>query len=1416
MPDLKTTYDIMKRGGANIGSFSDFKNKLSSDPVARQRVYKAMQDAGDINESYNDFETSIITSDKNTGDPLPTAQEVEQKKKEEQLKQQSKPVPKDDYLKNKFKEESKFPVPGISKETKEKLSPPSTVKVPEDDYLKEQLLSKNPQNKQEAYIRNTEGTDAMLRYRNIKQNHADKGAKYSIDHYLKKTQNDEEMEKIMPFIDERLKNNLPGFVNNTSDAAFYIAGKDPNAYPSIEARPKSYKKLMEEQAEEEAKKPLYAKNAKDAFEKMRMLKDAGGSSKEYLKYREDVISEEAEKRPNKYRAELREVDPKFFYKKEFDKFLENNAKARGLRDASESIPDLFVTPLSNSEKETLRNYMRYVSKANPMEYVYLKNRFANNLFDTKDFEAELVQKSMQFNNSVLKVEMDIAKKQGITKTWEERKTNEYAYDELSKLHKEWSDKVDRLSDNENSPSYAAAQENLSKIANEMLRISGQLEKSSQNKYSNSAYELQEQLNGKAKTLYELNKRAFHTKYGYLFKEQIEDAKKKEKEVNELNELKNSNRTIDKLKWQFSVADRNVTNAFMEFIPNAVEFGAAMGAYLKMAIGGEGTDRLAAYDMRRWHEEISQFKDKMIFAIPDNAHFTDKDGNLVWENTLPAMSRTVADMALLIMGGRTYGNTLGKLGLGNTAAQSVGLVVAGAQLEFPGQYEEAIKSGLKPEDAFKKAFNTTMVIASLELVNPNTKLLTTFKYAGKNIKDLIRSSHWTSSTGKYLKEMGHEVGDEILQEYTQTFGELGMNMMYNDIYGKEYFRTTTSPGELAETAVLTAISTALLHTGTLTTQGIGPKNYNRVMYESNLIQSAETAEMFNKVSTEMQIALSKDKITKERHDNVMRDLTNQRKAEVLSEQYKRPDFVPDFKLKSLLRSQIELEDQMKMNKDNPYLKDQVKMVREAIENHVKVPTGQFTIDNKEVKLNEFIKNVNDNDFIKKMNSGEVNVSVSGDEFMAKYLKYRSDNIKNAEKAGIIDALNSKKKSGDDNIQNIKNEKESQQESAEKGSVEAKAEILDSEKRIADNIDEFVENKISELKEEKEELENIIAQIEDPAEKIEYQERLNLVNKKISEIAAIEDMPDVTEKIESADKKIDVKEDELQAIKEGQKEKTEEPQKTLTEEQIKTEKKSAVKKMLKGKLVYSSPATGKTSAIDAERDPDWIDADNLLKKKMEQLEVKEGPGGVGTMIKDLTRKYSKQRIEYNNKKMTYKEYLYESTYDDIRKLLKEGKTVFTGNKPYLQRADVVIVKEKLDEGYVKDAGSRKVGAINKEALADRLAYDRARSAGMSQRMELGEGKYVSDVLEGNIELPKEVQKSIEQKSDEIENLQTAKELLQESGDNAGVIELKNEQVSLEDKIREEKNKEKAKQVRKLGESDTDVYPSIEKIVDRKKKC
>jgi hypothetical protein len=257
---------------------------------------------------------------------------------------------------------------------------------------------------------------------------------------------------------------------------------------------------------------------------------------------------------------------------------------------------------------------------------------------------------------------------------------------------------------------------------------------------------------------------------------------------------------------------------------------------------------------------------------NEALFTD-GGKINPRMLTSAITSSLVDMFTLIGGARIAALGLGKMGMGATLADKVGLIASGYAVQFPSIYDEGIAAGLTKEQAFSRAMVTTLPIATMELIEPNTNMLR-FKANGAGTIGKLKAAKilfqdvkkGLESTQIAIKATAKEVIKENIQEISQSYGQYTMNAAYNQIYGQKLFADSPAENELKETMLLTTTSTLLMQGGSNTLARIQTgANYSQRLYNQSMLAAAKDYDWF---SRKFAMDVIKDPTLKPKADEVM--------------------------------------------------------------------------------------------------------------------------------------------------------------------------------------------------------------------------------------------------------------------------------------------------------------------------------------------------------------------------------------------------------------------------------------------------------------------------------------------------------------------------------------------------------------------
>lgn len=225
------------------------------------------------------------------------------------------------------------------------------------------------------------------------------------------------------------------------------------------------------------------------------------------------------------------------------------------------------------------------------------------------------------------------------------------------------------------------------------------------------------------------------------------------------------------------------NAAIDGVVNVVETSKALSDLTQSQFRDVGTydnsDRVA--------ESISGFMEGI--KLPTN---TDTDGSAL--NYIPAVAKTMGDMAVMFLGSKG----LSAAGVGNNTA----LVLSGMNVVYGDTYETMREAGLEDETAIQYATGAALVQGLLERVSPQEALR-------KNLfKEAIKKVENPANAASVWREVVRDIPGENVQEFMQTFADLGINMVINSNEGTS-LKTDMSGAEVFDQIALTTAATALM-------------------------------------------------------------------------------------------------------------------------------------------------------------------------------------------------------------------------------------------------------------------------------------------------------------------------------------------------------------------------------------------------------------------------------------------------------------------------------------------------------------------------------------------------------------------------------------------------------------------------------
>jgi hypothetical protein len=181
--------------------------------------------------------------------------------------------------------------------------------------------------------------------------------------------------------------------------------------------------------------------------------------------------------------------------------------------------------------------------------------------------------------------------------------------------------------------------------------------------------------------------------------------------------------------------------------------------------------------------------------------TDFRGDLI----LPKLARTGTDMFTLLYGANKFGKLM--------RTQKGGLVLSGYLTEYENAYTDFLNNNPLIDDADARLYAgvRSAIVSSLELVNPQAYLFKETmlnKLKGDYIDYLTKGVDRYSAIKLAAKDINKEGMGEILQEYMQEFGGMGVDYGTNLALGEQAVEIDFNPDEFIETGILTYATAGL--------------------------------------------------------------------------------------------------------------------------------------------------------------------------------------------------------------------------------------------------------------------------------------------------------------------------------------------------------------------------------------------------------------------------------------------------------------------------------------------------------------------------------------------------------------------------------------------------------------------------------
>jgi hypothetical protein len=209
-----------------------------------------------------------------------------------------------------------------------------------------------------------------------------------------------------------------------------------------------------------------------------------------------------------------------------------------------------------------------------------------------------------------------------------------------------------------------------------------------------------------------------------------------------------------------------------------------------------------------------------------------DGKFNIAAVLPRTIETLTNMAALVGGGQAIGG-------------KIGLMASSYLMTYEDSRQEALKVGLKGNQAEMYAAGNSVLQGWLELISPNDILFG--KAKAKIGKELLSKLTNNMTKNQITKEMakayGKAIGAENIQEFSQLFAEKGLQEVYNRtvLEGQQGFDNSVDKDEVLETLLLTTLAT-----GIISTPGIKSATQPSMMQQSAFAAAAEDFEGFQNI------------------------------------------------------------------------------------------------------------------------------------------------------------------------------------------------------------------------------------------------------------------------------------------------------------------------------------------------------------------------------------------------------------------------------------------------------------------------------------------------------------------------------------------------------------------------------------------
>lgn len=353
--------------------------------------------------------------------------------------------------------------------------------------------------------------------------------------------------------------------------------------------------------------------------------------------------------------------------------------------------------------------------------------------------------------------------------------------------------------------------------------------------------------------------------------------------------------------------------------------------------------------------------------------------------LPKLARTGTDMFTLLYGANKFGKLL--------KTQKGGLVLSGYLTEYENAYSDFKSNNplINDGDAKLYAGVRSAFVSSLELINPQSYLFKESvlnKLKGDYIDLLSKGVDRYTAIKLAAKDIGKEGLGEVLQEYMQEFGGMGVDYMTNLALGQEAVEIDFNPDEFIETGILTFATAGIF------------KGFTDIRSKSDIEIDALYTSVgnYDKLLDHIEMQAARGDISPEQKDRV---------TQVLGDLKLAYDQVPqevDDATKAKLFKLIAAKNNLLKNSEglvqSPEVQEQLQSELTDIDNLIdytyKIKVPRYIVDGKPIGRAEILNMLDSsNDYFQNIIDGKLSVEVFNDPAIEAKFKSAYDEL-NAQK------------------------------------------------------------------------------------------------------------------------------------------------------------------------------------------------------------------------------------------------------------------------------------------------------------------------------------------------------------------------------------------------------------------------------------